>query len=288
MREVIETGIKNGRIDIFDRGGVELPPEKMLSSAPTITLIVPALNEDIVIVSVLEGIYAEAQKHFCDFELIAVNDGSTDRTGALMDELAGRLAKMSVLHNAPNIGWGASFQKALKQARFQYVMLLCGDGGLPSGSLPAIFERIGSADLVIPYMTNLGRIKSLPRYLVSRTYTGLLNVLFGFRLRYYNGLPVYRRSLLNAIEITSSGFGFQGEIVVKLLRSGCTYAEVGVEGAEEKGRSLAFRPRNVLSVARTLLHLLRFRPMPPEVIAVSRDSDRDRSIPGTLVERPLK
>ncbi len=259
----------------------------MSLNASTITLIVPALNEDAVIVPVLEAIYAEAERHFREFELIAIDDGSTDRTGALMEEVAGRLPKVRVIHNNPNIGWGASFQKGLGEARFQYVMLLCGDGGLPAHSLPAIFERIGAADLVIPYMTNLKRIKSTLRYLVSRTYTGLLNVLFGFRLRYYNGLPVYRRSLLNAIEITSAGFGFQGEIVVKLLKSGCTYVEVGVEGAEEKGRSLAFRPRNVVSVAKTLLDLLRFRPVPPEVIAGSRHVSEGAPEVREIVERPL-
>jgi len=247
----------------------------MASEAKTISLIVPALNEEAVIEPVLTGIYAAAQAHFRDFELIAVDDGSTDATGAIMERLAAAKPKIRVIHNKPNIGLGASFQRGLKQARFQYVMLLCGDGGLPVRSLPAIFERIGSADLVIPWMTNLKQIKSPRRYFVSRTYTNLLNFLFGFNLHYYNGLPVYRRSLVNAIDVKSSGFGFQAEIVVKLLKSGCTYTEVAVEGAEEKGRSFAFRPRNILSVGRTLARLVlavgTFKRVPREVIEKSRE-----------------
>jgi hypothetical protein len=156
-------------------------------------------------------------------------------------------------------------------------MLLCGDGGLPARSLPAIFSHIGTADLIIPHMVNLRQIKSLPRYIISRTYSNLLNLLSGYRLRYYNGLPVYRRSLLNAIRITSRGFGFQAEILVKLLKSGCTFVEVGVEGAEEKGRSIALHPRNVISVARTFFHLIveliRFTPVPSDVIERSRGQD---------------
>ena len=260
----------------------------MVTSGATITLIVPALNEEAVIASVLDGIYAEAARHFRDFELLAVDDGSTDSTGAIMEQCAARNPKMQVLHNQPNIGLGASFQKGLKQARFQYVMLLCGDGGLPARSLPAIFRLIGTADLVLPHMTNLKRIKSRSRYFISRTYTNLLNFLFGFNLRYYNGLPVYRRSLLNAIRITSSGFGFQAEIVVKLVKSGCNFVEVGVEGAEEKGRSFALRPSNILSVWRTLMHLIleivRFRPVPPEVIARSRDAAE----PADLAKKPFQ
>jgi hypothetical protein len=150
-------------------------------------------------------------------------------------------------------------------------MLLCGDGGLPAASLPAIFDRIGTADIVVPWMTNLRRIKSLPRYLLSRAYTTLFNVLCGMRLRYYNGLPVHRNDLLQRIQITSGGFGFQAEILIKLIRSGCTYVEVGVKGAEEKQQSVALRPRNWLSVvatvARLLVELARFKPVPAEVIA---------------------
>lgn len=260
---------------------------RMASDGATISLIVPALNEEVVIAGVLEDICKEADKYFRDYELIAVNDGSSDATGAIMEQCAARNPRVRVLHNQPNIGLGASFQKGLKQARHQYVMLLCGDGGLPARSLPAIFSLIGSADLIIPHMTNLRQIKSRTRYLISRTYSNLLNLLFGFNLRYYNGLPVYRRSLLDAIRITSSGFGFQAEIVVKLLKSGCTYVEVGVEGAEVKGRSIALRPGNILSVARTLLHLLfeivRFRPVPPDVIARSRIAE-----PAEWVEKPSR
>jgi glycosyltransferase involved in cell wall biosynthesis len=259
----------------------------MAHNGATISLIVPALNEEAVIASVLEGISAQAEGHFRDYELIAVNDGSSDATGAIMEQFAARNPKIRVLHNQPNIGLGASFQKGLRQARHQYVMLLCGDGGLPARSLPGIFRLIGSADLIIPHMTNLRQIKSPARYLISRAYSNLLNLLFGFKLRYYNGLPVYRRSLLDAIRITSSGFGFQAEIVVKLLKSGCTYVEVGVEGAEEKGRSIALRPRNVLSVSKTLFDLLfeivSFRPIPPDVIARSRIAE-----PADTVEKSLR
>jgi dolichol-phosphate mannosyltransferase len=247
----------------------------MPTSNVTISLIVPALNEAAVVGGVLEEIHRETANCFANFEIIAVDDCSSDATGRIMEEFAARKPNVRVLRNPRNLGLGGSFRRALKEARFQYVMLLCGDGGLPGRSLPAIFACIGTADLVLPYMVNLRRIKSPSRYFVSRTYQNLLNVVFGFKIRYYNGLPVYRRTLLNAINVKSNGFGFQAEIVVKLLKSGCTYVEVGVEGAEQKGKSFAFRPRNIVSVTRTLLRLIaeiaRFKPVPPEVVVRSRN-----------------
>jgi dolichol-phosphate mannosyltransferase len=222
----------------------------------TISFIVPALNEEAVVKTVIEQVLAQVEGKFADYEVILVDDGSRDATGRIMDDIAATREKVRVLHNERNLGFGNSYQRGLKEARFEYVMLLCGDGGLPASSLPAIFEKIGTADIVVPWMTNLGEIKSRGRYLLSRAYTGLVNRLFGLNLYYYNGLPVHRRDLLQEISITSGGFGFQAEILVKLIKSGASYVQVGVKGAEETNESDALRARNWLSVGRTVYHLL--------------------------------
>ena len=223
----------------------------------TISFIVPALNEEKVVETVIEQLLDQVRGWFADFELILVDDGSTDATGTIMDRLAQRYERVRVIHNGANLGFGASFQAGLKQARFDYVMLLCGDGGLPAKSLPPIFEKIGSADIVVPWMVNLRQIKTPLRYFLSRAYTMLLNSLSGLKLKYYNGLPVHRRENLEKIAITSGGFGFQAEVLVKLIRSGSSFVEVGVHGAEKTNRSSALRMRNWISVARTFHHLVR-------------------------------
>lgn len=225
------------------------------SQAKTITLMVVALDEEVLIANTVSSIVHVARQYFTDFEVLLVNDGSTDRTGEIMEELAALDSKIRVIHNEQNIGLGASFQKALAQASLEYFMMLCGDGGLPADSLPKIFEKVGTADIIIPYMENLNKIKSPARYLLSRTYTTLLNCFFGQNLNYYNGLPVYRVDLLRQIRIKSTGFGFQGEIITKLLKAGCTYAQVQVSGSEMANRSRAVSLRNFVNVGKTLFNL---------------------------------
>ena len=83
-----------------------------------------------------------------------------------------------------------------------------------------------------------------------------MNILSGHRLNYYNGLPVHRRYLLNQVTLGSSGFGYSAEILIKLLKAGCTFVEVGVPGIEMKHKSFAFRFKNVVSVAETILKLI--------------------------------
>ena len=124
---------------------------------------------------------------FADYEIILVDDGSLDATGEIMDRLASLYDKIRVLHNPTNCGLGASYKRAIGEVRFEYVMMLCGDGGLPAESLPPIFDAIGAADIVVPYMTNLRTIKTPLRYALSRSYTNLLNFLFQQKLQYYNG-----------------------------------------------------------------------------------------------------
>jgi len=223
----------------------------------TISFIIPALNEGKVIGAVLDQVYVAVDGQFLDYEIILVDDGSTDLTGRIMDEFAARNSKVRVLSNPKNLGFGKSYQLGLNESVFDYVMLLCGDGGLPASSLKPIFEKIGTADIVIPWMTNLAQIKTRGRFWLSRAYTRLVNLLFGLDLHYYNGLPVHKRKLLQNIAITSGGFGFQAEILVKLIKSGASYVEVGVKGAEETNESDALRVRNWLSVVRTVYHLMR-------------------------------
>jgi glycosyltransferase involved in cell wall biosynthesis len=174
-----------------------------------------------------------------------------------MEQLASNDPRIRVFHNERNLGLGYSYRLGVAHARHEYVMLLCGDGGMPASSLPAIFDRVGTADIVVPYVTNLHRIKTRARLLLSRTYTALLNALFGLGLQYYNGLPVHRVDLVRAVDVRSDGFGFQGEILVKLLKAGCSFVQVGVEGAEKTKRSSALRLTNIMSVTKTLLLLLR-------------------------------
>ncbi len=243
---------------------------------PTISFIVPALNEERVVGPVIEQILEKIRGQFKDYEVILIDDGSVDATGRIMDAVAATNDKVRVIHNPKNMGFGNSYQIGLREAQFDYVMLLCGDGGLPAASLPPIFEKIGSADIVIPWMVNLREIKSRGRYLLSRAYTTLVNLLFGLKLHYYNGLPVHRRDLLQRISVTSGGFGFQAEILVKLIRSGATFVEVGVNGAEETNESDALRARNWLSVGRTVYHLL---------VAMSRFSRISRTPPQPLRSR---
>lgn len=228
-----------------------------------ISLVIPALNEEGVIEENVRSFVSTANRYFEDYEVILIDDGSKDSTGTIMDMIAAEdPERIRAFHNSPNKGLGWSYRFGVGVASKEYVMLLCGDGGLPASSLPPIFAEVGKADIVIPFMSNMDDVKSGCRQRLSSAYTLLLNGLFGQKLRYYNGLQVHRAELLRHVDKQSVGFAFQGEILVQLLRAGASYVQVQTQAAEQTQKSSAIKLKNFSDAGKSLLRLLAFSYLP--------------------------
>jgi glycosyltransferase involved in cell wall biosynthesis len=224
----------------------------------TISVVVPALNEEAnIALAVREIIEALGQAHFSDWEIVLVNDGSTDRTASVMERLATENPRIRVVHNGSNLGFGGAYKSGLAAATLEYVIMVPGDNELPATGLLPILEAVGKADIVVPYWINT-ETRSWLRRLASYGFTAIMNVLFGLRLKYYNGTAVHRTKLVRQITINSNGFDYQAEALIKLLRRGCSYVQVGTSlGQRRAGTSKALRPKNVIIVLTSIARLFR-------------------------------
>jgi NAD(P)-dependent dehydrogenase (short-subunit alcohol dehydrogenase family) len=192
-----------------------------------------------------------------DFEIIIADDGSSDHTGEVAEELARKHPAVRVFHNPRPMGLGYCYIHGIEDARKSYFVYVPADNTWPQRSFIELFGQIGKADVVTSYSTNLN-VMSLPRRIVSRGYTRLLNVLFGHRMRYYNGLTIYPHAFLKSTQITSYGFGFQAEILLKAIEQGLSYVEVAIPMDERTiGSARVVTTKNVLSTARTVARLYR-------------------------------
>lgn len=225
---------------------------------PTISIVVPALNEEANIASaVREIIEGLTLSNFSDWEVVLVNDGSTDGTAAVMEKLADENPRIRVVHNKCNLGFGGAYKSGLAAARMDYVMMVPGDDEHPADGLLPILAAVGKADIVVPYVSNT-EARSLFRRLASRSFTGVMNTLFGLHVKYYNGLVVHRTNLVRQISINTNGFGYQAEALVKLLKRGSSTVEVATTlGQRKAGTSRALRPRNIMIVLSSIAHLYR-------------------------------
>jgi glycosyltransferase involved in cell wall biosynthesis len=243
---------------------------------PGISIIVPALNEAGNLESAVEGVKealagaggagGAGEKIPGGYEIIIFNDKSTDSTGEIAERLASGDPSIRVVHNPRTIGFGYNYTEGVRLARGQYVMLVPGDNEVPAGALKAILARVGIADMVVPYTVNPW-VRPFSRRLLSRAFVVIINTLFGLKLRYYNGTCVHRTELLKMVPMKSWDFAYMAAILVRLIKSGATYVEVGVEIKQrEAGSSKALHPGNVLSVLKTVATLfwdvrLRGRPL---------------------------
>jgi glycosyltransferase involved in cell wall biosynthesis len=199
----------------------------MVPSKPTVSAVVPAYNEAPSLAGVVQSINEAYKDKFSAYEIVIVNDGSIDDTGRVADKLAEQDPHVRVIHNPRNMGYGYTFLHGVDEANYEYTQLIPGDGEIPANSIEKIASHIGTADVVIPYVLNFG-IRPLSRRIASWVYTVLLNVLFGLRLHYYNGPTVNRRDLIKSVKVTSHGFDFQAQILLRLIRQKHSFVQVGI------------------------------------------------------------
>ena len=158
--------------------------------------------------------------------------------------------------NKVNRGLAQNYLDVACVGRGKYYRLICGDDAEPKETMLAVFREIGQADMIIPYyVSNEG--KSLYRRSLSNVYAGIVNLISGFHLHYYNGLAVHLRYNVMRWHPNTRGFGFQADIICMLLDQGFSYKEVPVISIERRVQgSNALTFKNGLSVAHTLVDLI--------------------------------
>jgi glycosyltransferase involved in cell wall biosynthesis len=222
---------------------------------PTFGFVIPCFNEEENVAATVHSV-REAMGPRDDYEIILVNDASTDRTLERMKALAAADPHVRILDNAVNLGFGGSYKRGAKAASATYVMMLPGDDGFPGQSIAEIISHAGEADIIIPIVTNPGA-RSRFRALASKGFTTLFNWAFWLNVGYYNGAVLQRNDLLRTIEIKTNSFAYQAEALVKLIARGATYRHCYVRIQDRAaGRSSALRLKNQFAVWKTILHLL--------------------------------
>jgi glycosyltransferase involved in cell wall biosynthesis len=243
-----------------------MPEVKVIHSDPRhtpgdildLTIVVPCLNEENNIAQTLDTIASAMSELAYSYEIIVVDDGSTDRTAAVVKEYAQAHLQLPIhLHQNPrNRGLTRSYVDASFLGRGRYYRLICGDASEPKESLLTIFSELGKADMIIPYQEITG--KSAFRRGLSRVYTVLVNRLSGNNIKYYNGCALHLRYNVMRWGPYSFGFGFQAELITRLLDEGATYVEVLAKSnhRNKSGGNSALNLRNFLSVTHTLIEIL--------------------------------
>jgi dolichol-phosphate mannosyltransferase len=236
--------------------------ERLLISTPVgeskrTTIFVPALNEEENIRLTISDLVGVAERFFDQFEILVFNDASTDRTKGIIDELACNDDRIKAIHLSSRQGLAVNFHNAIAMAKYEYITIVPGDGAFLTDGLANLYGAVGNADMVLSYRTNMREARSSIRYVISRSLTHVVNLLFGLKLIDVHSLAMFPTAPLKKMELISTDAGFFVEILVKLVGLPLSYVVVPMPLAPEThvlGRSLLEVHRGA-DMFRVLLHL---------------------------------
>ncbi|MGE0479068.1 MAG: glycosyltransferase family 2 protein [Phycisphaerae bacterium] len=164
----------------------------MTASRPQVSVVVPMFNEEESVRVVVPGFLASLGSQRRSFELIFVNDGSRDRTGALLDEFARQDARIRVIHFSRNFGQTAALMAGFWAARADVIVPLDGDGQNDPADVERLVDKLEQGyDVVSGWRQD--RKDSWLRTRVSRVANTLIGRVTGVKLHDYGcTLKAYR------------------------------------------------------------------------------------------------
>ena len=193
----------------------------------TLSVFFPCYNEKESTRALTEKTLSVVKEICSDFEIILVDDGSTDGTAELIDKLVGEYPNVRAVHHTQNQGYGAALASGFRAATKDYVFYTDGDGQFNIAELPALTPLIAHCDIVSGYRIN--RQDGVIRKLNAFCWNRLVCFLFGLKLRDIDcAFKLYKRKIFDTIEMHSTGALIDTEILARAVRKGYTITQIGV------------------------------------------------------------
>ena len=221
----------------------------------------PAHNEE----ANIEGLVDEALESLPaiaeTFEIIAVNDGSRDRTRAIADELTARHpGVVRAIHHPTNLGYGAALRSGFSAARYELVAFTDGDRQFRVEDIGRLTARLADAgadgaDIVAGY--RIRRADPLLRTVYARLYRLANRIFFGLQVTDVDcACKLFRREKLEGVRVESGGAFFSAELLIKLQAAGRSVVEVGVPHyPRTAGSPTGAKPQVILRAVRDFWRL---------------------------------
>lgn len=240
---------------LWRRQGLSFPwHERIDREGLYISFVVPCYNEEDAVADTLSEITRCMTDKGKTYEIVVIDDCSTDRTSDRVVEFMNKYPHMpvSLRRNLVNQGWAQNFIDGAFISRGKFYRMVPGDNVESAEEMAKVVALAGTADIVIPYQT-VAEGKSPARMLLSKIFTFLVNALSGNKLRYYNGCSLYYTFDIMRWHVATGGYGFQAETLTRLLSLGFSYVEVGVRAQDRvRGTSKAINLVNVFSAGHSL------------------------------------
>jgi glycosyltransferase involved in cell wall biosynthesis len=216
-------------------------------------MVMPAFNEGEVIRRVVTRSHAALRELTAAFEIIVVDDGSSDDTGPILDELADD--DVRVIHFDEHRGYGCALQAGIAIAMYPLVAFMDSDDQFDPLDLRNLLALSAQAEMVVGYRAV--RSDGALRVLASRGYNFLVSRVLGLAFRDVNcAFKLFQRKALSNLQLSSEGYAIGAEMLARAQRAGYRIREVPVTHHPRRtGRSKV----SLYDVPRALAQVLALR-----------------------------
>ena len=222
----------------------------------SLSVVLPAYNEEANVERAVEGVSSVAQQLGIDHEIILVNDGSTDLTGEIARELMQRVPSFRLVEHYPNRGYGGSLRAGFAAAMGDLIAFVPADNQFDFREISRLLECLDEADIVSGYRAE--RQDTFIRKLNGFGWNTLVRLLFGYLCRDIDcGFKLFRREVLERVTIVSDGAMIDTEFLAGARARGFRIAEVPVTHLPRVAGEAT--GANLKVIAKAFRDLVRFR-----------------------------
>lgn len=196
-----------------------------------LSVFLPAYNEEQNIEATIKNVLGALKTNFKVWELIIVDDGSTDKTGNIADKYSKKEPRIRVIHHKPNKGYGPSLISGLYGCKYKWISFIDSDGQFDFSEITKLTttQEKTKADMVIGYY--IDRQVSLMRKVNTKSWQLLVNLLFGLNVRDIDcGFKLISKKVVEKIDKLESKRGafISSEFLIKAKKANFKIVEVGV------------------------------------------------------------
>jgi glycosyltransferase involved in cell wall biosynthesis len=236
--------------------GISSMPDSSGPTPPGLSVFFPAYNDSGTIASMVIRAVKAASDLTPDYEVIVINDGSTDATAEIADELARTYPHVRVVHHPGNRGYGGALQTGFLTATKELIFYTDGDAQYDPAELAALWPQMtAEADLVNGY--KISRSDPLHRIIIGRLYHHIVSILFGLTVRDVDcDFRLMRRSIFERIRLEKTSGVICLEMMKKIHDAGFRIVEVPVHHYHRAfGKSQFFNFRRVVKTGADVMRL---------------------------------
>jgi glycosyltransferase involved in cell wall biosynthesis len=193
----------------------------------SLSFVFPMYNEIDNIEACVQGTMQIGNQMDIDYEIVIVDDASTDGCGALADKLAELYPVIKVIHHPVNRKLGGALKTGFAGATKQYLLYMDSDLPLDFADVCAAIPKIGNADMLIGYRKT--RDESFRRKFISTVYNRMIRLMFGLKVRDVNfSFKLFKREVFQQIILESEGSFIDAELLIEAYKKGYVIREVGL------------------------------------------------------------